>query len=214
MALEEWLNRNVETEQYRSRVRCVALGLGDLKACSEEMLSHALNLDDWPLLARHRFLDAWRVLKAEGAAPAPAVAAPAPAAPSPDGEAPADDAPPSSLKRDIHRSGGLERLSARSAPPPKKQKSNTPEEVLQRKREGKTSSRFHGVNWGDQYFEGKGGWQANYWDARNGRNVYLGIFTDETAAALAYNQAVKDAGLEHKMNPVDANGQPIPKPGY
>ena len=80
----------------------------------------------------------------------------------------------------------------------------------------KTSSRFHGVNWGDQYFEGKGGWQANYWDARNGRNVYLGIFTDETAAALAYNQAVKDAGLEHKknMNPVDANGQPIPKPGY
>ena len=32
MALENWLNRNVETEQYRSRVRCVALGLGDLKA--------------------------------------------------------------------------------------------------------------------------------------------------------------------------------------
>ena len=47
------------------------------------MLSHALNLDDWPLLARHRFLDAWRVLKAEGAAPAPAVAAPAPAAAAP-----------------------------------------------------------------------------------------------------------------------------------
>ena len=42
MALEEWLNRNVETEQYRSRVRCVALGLGDLKACSEEMLSDAV----------------------------------------------------------------------------------------------------------------------------------------------------------------------------
>ena len=83
MALENWLNRNVETEQYRSRVRCVALGLGDLKACSEEMLSHALNLDDWPLLARHRFLDAWRVLKAEGAAPAPAVAAPAPAPAAP-----------------------------------------------------------------------------------------------------------------------------------
>ena len=87
MALENWLNRNVETEQYRSRVRCVALGLGDLKACSEEMLSHALNLDDWPLLARHRFLDAWRVLKAEGAAPAPAVAAPAPAPAAPPPEA-------------------------------------------------------------------------------------------------------------------------------
>ena len=41
MALENWLNRNVETEQYRSRVRCVALGLGDLKACSEETLARA-----------------------------------------------------------------------------------------------------------------------------------------------------------------------------
>ena len=34
--------------------------------------------------------------------------------------------------------------------------------------------------------------------------------------ARRYNQAVKDAGLdgEKNMNPVDANGQPIPKPGY
>ena len=103
MALENWLNRNVETEQYRSRVRCVALGLGDLKACSEEMLSHALNLDDWPLLARHRFLDAWRVLKAEGAAPAPPEAAPAlppvveaasPPAPAPEEEEEEAEAPP------------------------------------------------------------------------------------------------------------------------
>ena len=32
----------------------------------------------------------------------------------------------------------------------------------------------------------------------------------------SYNQAVKDEGLdgEKNMNPVDANGQPIPKPGY
>ena len=48
MALEDWLNENVETEQYRSRVRCVALGLGDLKACSEEMLSHALGMPHLP----------------------------------------------------------------------------------------------------------------------------------------------------------------------
>ena len=85
---------------------------------------------------------------------------------------------------------------------------------MQRKREGKTSSRFHGVSWIDHGagLGGKGGWKACYWDGRSMKVV--GLFSDETAAALAYNQAVKDAGLEHKMNPVDANGQPIPKPGY
>ena len=80
----DWVNENVGSEDLRAKVTAVAVCLDDLKACSEEMLSHALNLDDWPLLARHRFLDAWRVLKAEGAAPAPAVAAPAPAAPPPE----------------------------------------------------------------------------------------------------------------------------------
>ena len=44
--------------------------------------------------------------------------------------------------------------------------------------------------------------------------IRVGAYAEETEAALAYNQAVKDAGQEHKMNPVDANGQPIPKPGY
>ena len=76
----DWVNENVGSEDLRAKVTAVAVCLDDLKACSEEMLSHALNLDDWPLLARHRFLDAWRVLKAEGAAPAPAVAAPTSAA--------------------------------------------------------------------------------------------------------------------------------------
>ena len=70
----DWVNENVGSEDLRAKVTAVAVCLDDLKACSEEMLSHALNLDDWPLLARHRFLDAWRVLKAEGAVPAPAVA--------------------------------------------------------------------------------------------------------------------------------------------
>ena len=105
-------------------------------------------------------------------------------------------------------------MSARAAPPAKRKKSNKPEEVKQRRREGKTASRFHGVSWKDDRNEGQGGWQANYWD---GHPVHIGIFSEETAAALAYNQAVKDAGLEGKknMNPVDAYGkliQPGPKP--
>ena len=124
------------------------------------------------------------------------------------GEAPADDAPPSSLKRDIHRSGGQKRSSASSTPWAKKPKSNTPEEVLQRKREGKTSSRFHGVSWHDR----ENPWVAFH--CHGASTIRVGAYAEETEAALGYNQAVKDAGQEHKMNPVDANGQPIPKPGY
>ena len=63
MALEEWLNRNVETEQYRSRVRCVALGLGDLCACELVDLEEDLDLASWPAAARIRFVRAWRELK-------------------------------------------------------------------------------------------------------------------------------------------------------
>ena len=36
--LEDWLGENVETEEYRNRVRSVALGLGDLCACELEDL--------------------------------------------------------------------------------------------------------------------------------------------------------------------------------
>ena len=112
-----------------------------------------------------------------------------------------------------HRSGGQKRSSASSAPAAKKQKSNTPwsnapEEVLQRKREGKTSSRFRGVCWIDE----EKPWAAYY--CHHYSKIEVGTYAEETEAALAYNQAVKDAGLEHKMTPVDANGQPIPKPGY
>ena len=107
-AFADWLNANAGSDDLRAKVTRVAVCLDDLKACSEERLSQALNLDDWPLLARDRFLDAWRVLKAEGATPAPAVAAPAPAtrpAPkarhrtsSPESDTDDYDEAPSSLK--------------------------------------------------------------------------------------------------------------------
>ena len=112
--LESWLGENVETEEYRNRVRSVALGLGDLCTCELEDLEE----------------------------------------------------------------------------------------------EGKTSSRFRGVCWIDE----EKPWAAYY--CHHYSKIEVGTYAEETEAALAYNQAVKDAGLEHKMNPVDANGQPIPKPGY
>ena len=79
---------------------------------------------------------------------------------------------------------------------------------------GKTSSRFHGVSWKGDCNEGKGGWLAKY--KHNNVTVTCGHHKEETAAALAYNKAIEDAGLKGKknVNPVDANGQPIPKPGY
>ena len=89
--LEDWLNRNVETEQYRSRVRCVALGLGDLCACELVDLEEDLDLASWPSLAKKRFLKAWRALKKEGAA-APLEEAPRPPSPPPPGP-PAQVAP-------------------------------------------------------------------------------------------------------------------------
>ena len=46
----DWLNAHAGSEDLRAKVTAVAVCLDDLKACSEEMLSHALNLDDWPLL--------------------------------------------------------------------------------------------------------------------------------------------------------------------
>ena len=81
---------------------------------------------------------------------------------------------------------------------------------MQRQREGKKSSRFHGVTWKDE----KGVWQAFYW---KGQYIHIGTYAEETTAALAYNKAIKDAGLEGKknLNPVDAYGKlilPGPKP--
>ena len=57
--MDAWLNKNVETEEYRERVRSVALGLGDLRACGLADLEKALNLKKWPYLARVRFSKAW-----------------------------------------------------------------------------------------------------------------------------------------------------------
>ena len=57
--MDAWLNENVETEEYRDRVRSVALGLGDLRACELADLEKALNLKKWPYLARIRFSKAW-----------------------------------------------------------------------------------------------------------------------------------------------------------
>ena len=41
----------------------------------------------------------------------------------------------------------------------------------------------------------------------------MGYFDDEERAALAYNEAVIAAGLDHirVMNRVDATGRPLPK---
>ena len=33
----------------------------------------------------------------------------------------------------------------------------------------------------------------------------------EAAAALAYNAAIKEAGLKRRVNPVDRDGRPVPK---
>ena len=83
-SFEDWLNRNVETEAYRNRVRSVALGLGDLCACELEDLEEELNLASWPGLAKKRFLKAWRALKA-APGPQPAALPPAEAAAAPAG---------------------------------------------------------------------------------------------------------------------------------
>ena len=77
--LEDWLGENVETEENRDRVRSKASGLGDLLACGLEDLQEELDLASWPGLARKRFLNAWRALKA---APGPQPAALPPADPS------------------------------------------------------------------------------------------------------------------------------------
>ena len=43
-------------------------------------------------------------------------------------------------------------------------------------------------------------WRARYYDA-DGKLVYVGNFVDEAAAALAYNAAIREAGLKRRVNP-------------
>ena len=61
-------------------------------------------------------------------------------------------------------------------------------------------------------YEGERAWirRARYYDA-DGKLVYVGNFVSEAAAALAYNAAIKEAGLRRRVNPVDSDGRPVPK---
>ena len=45
------------------------------------------------------------------------------------------------------------------------------------------------------------------------KTCHVGYYSDEEVAALAYNEAVIAAGLDHirVMNRVDATGRPLPK---
>ena len=75
----DWVNENVGSEDLRAKVTAVVVCLDDLKACELEDLEEELHLASWPGLARKRFLNAWRALKA---APGPQPAALPPADPS------------------------------------------------------------------------------------------------------------------------------------
>ena len=76
----------------------------------------------------------------------------------------------------------------------------------------KRTSRFWGVSW----YPPTSQWKVQYRDDSKPRSkhCYVGYFADEERAALAYNEAVIAADLDHirKMNRVDpATGRPLPK---
>ena len=73
---------------------------------------------------------------------------------------------------------------------------------------GKPSSRF----WGVYRHRRDKKWTVHYTD-KAGDQCHVGSFDDEEVAALAYNKAVRDAGLEsiRNMNRVDASGRPLPR---
>ena len=74
------------------------------------------------------------------------------------------------------------------------------------RRRKECSSRFFGVTW----WARDGTWAVRYTDAR-GNQVHVGSFDDEEAAARAYNDAVKKAGLRRRLNQ-EVNGQLLAKP--
>ena len=75
----------------------------------------------------------------------------------------------------------------------------------------KPTSRFWGVYWNKRSSK----WRAEYLDDSKPRakSCHVGYFADEEVAALAYNEAVIAADLQHlrPVNRVDASGRPIPK---
>ena len=75
----------------------------------------------------------------------------------------------------------------------------------------KRSSRFFGVYW----HADRGKWRVQYYDDSEPRTMcHVGYFVDEERAALAYNKAVCDHGLEsiRYINRVDpATGRPLPR---
>ena len=76
-----------------------------------------------------------------------------------------------------------------------------------------TTSKYWCVSWNKR----KRRWMAQYTDA-NGKRRTIGYFGTQEAAARAYNEAIRRAGLEgrRKTNAVDATGALVPKPlrGY
>ena len=72
------------------------------------------------------------------------------------------------------------------------------------------TSRFFGVCWRHSRSQ----WVSSYWDPRLGRDVFLGYFDDEQLAARVYNDAVKEADLRTKMNPVSADGRLVEKKAH
>ena len=71
---------------------------------------------------------------------------------------------------------------------------------------GKPSSRF----WGVSRHRRDKKWTVHYTD-KDGDQCHVGSFDDEEVAALAYNEAVIAADLDHirNLNRVDASGRPL-----
>ena len=76
----------------------------------------------------------------------------------------------------------------------------------------KIATRFWGVSWYPRTSQ----WRVQYYDDSKPRSkkCHVGYFVDEERAALAYNEALIAADLQHlrPMNRVDpATGRPLPK---
>ena len=75
----------------------------------------------------------------------------------------------------------------------------------------KRTSRFWGVSWIAAHSK----WRALYYEegSEPRRYIHVGYFVDEERAALAYNEAVIAADLDHirNLNRVDASGRPLPR---